>query len=150
MAILNPNPWPISQNQVIANQMKRQKDEVLRLRESLETRAANEVRMESKLRDAQRQHADLESRMKEDLVMARIREAENIQAVAELTQKISSLEFKVNKNSLKNQKDRDLICEPFFQKQEKQTEGDLATSQTQSDKIKELQDQIANLRAKVS
>ena len=40
---------------------------------------------------------DLESRMKEDIMMARIRDAENTQSVAELTQKISSLEYKVSK-----------------------------------------------------
>ncbi len=47
------------------------------------------------VREAQRKYADLETRMKEDLMMARIREAENTQFVAELTQKISSLEYKV-------------------------------------------------------
>ena len=34
--------------------------------------------------------------MKEDLMLARIRDAENTQCVAELTQKISSLEYKVS------------------------------------------------------
>jgi hypothetical protein len=33
--------------------------------------------------------------MKEDLMMSRIREAEHAQFVAELTQKISALEYKV-------------------------------------------------------
>ena len=34
--------------------------------------------------------------MREDLLMAKIRDTENSQCVAELTQKISNLEFKVN------------------------------------------------------
>ena len=68
----------------------------MNLRETLETKIAHEAKLEQQLRDAKRQYADLESRMKEDLVLARIRDAENIQNVAELTQKISSLEFKVH------------------------------------------------------
>jgi len=61
--------------------------------------------------------------------MARIRDAENTQSVAELTQKISSLEYK---------------------NQEMLTEGDLVTSMNQSDKVRELQDKIASLRAQVT
>ena len=48
------------------------------------------------VREAQRKFADLETRMKEDLMMSRIREAEHAQFVAELTQKISALEYKVS------------------------------------------------------
>ena len=47
------------------------------------------------VRESQRKYADLETRMKEDLMMSRIREAEHAQFVAELTQKISALEYKV-------------------------------------------------------
>jgi hypothetical protein len=58
----------------------------------------NEAKLERHVREAQRKYADLESRMKEDMMMARIRDAENTQCVAELTQKISSLEYKVHHN----------------------------------------------------
>ena len=58
--------------------------------------------IQMQVREAQRKYADLETRMKEDLMMARIREAENTQFVAELTQKISSLEYKVRTNNLLN------------------------------------------------
>lgn len=116
------------QNQVIANQLKRQNEEIARLKEGLDSKTTSETQLEQQLRDAKRQYADLESRMKEDLVLARIRDAENTQCVAELTQKISSLEFK---------------------NQEMLTEGDLATSVDQSDKVREMQDKIANLRAQV-
>ena len=84
-----------TQNQVIANQLKRQGEETNQLRESLESKTSSEAKLERQVREAQRKYADLESRMKEDLMMARIREAENTQCVAELTQKISSLEYKV-------------------------------------------------------
>ncbi len=83
------------QNQVIANQLKRQGEEVAKLSASLESKTSNETKLQRQLREAQRKYADLESRMKEDLMMARIRDAENTQCVAELTQKISSLEYKV-------------------------------------------------------
>ena len=83
------------QNQVIVNQLKRQGEEINKLGESLETKKASESKLERQVREAQRKYADLETRMKEDLMMARIRDAENTQCVAELTQKISSLEYKV-------------------------------------------------------
>jgi hypothetical protein len=72
--------------------------------------------------------ADLEGKLKEDLMMARIREAENTQCVAELTQKISNLEYK---------------------NQELVAEGDLTTSISESDRMRELQDKVACLRAQV-
>ena len=62
-----------TQNQVIANQLKRQAEETNQLREFLETKNANESKLERQVREAQRKYADLESRMKEDLMMARIR-----------------------------------------------------------------------------
>ena len=83
------------QNQVIANQLKRQSDDLLRLRGSLDTKTESENRLEKQVRESKRQYADLESKMKEEIMMARIRDAENTQRVAELTQKISGLECKV-------------------------------------------------------
>ena len=80
---------------MIANQLKRQSDDLLRLRASLDTKTESENRLEKQVRESKRQYADLESRMKEEIMMARIRDAENTQRVAELTQKISGLECKV-------------------------------------------------------
>merc|ERR1719277_159676 len=108
---------------------KRQSDDLLRLRASLDTKTESENRLEKQVRESKRQYADLESRMKEEIMMARIRDAENTQRVAELTQKISGLECK---------------------NQEMLTEGDLANSMDQTDKVRELQDKIARLRAQVT
>ena len=80
---------------MIVNQLKRQGEEMNQLRESLETKSSTEAKLERQVREAQRKYADLETRMTSDLMMARIRDAENTQCVAELTQKISSLEYKV-------------------------------------------------------
>ncbi len=109
--------FSLIQNQVIANQLKRQSEDVNRLRETLDAKSANEAKLEQQVRlsflvakyanaltrmltvlqvrDAKRQYADLETRMKEELMLARIKEAENSQRIAELTQKISGLEYKV-------------------------------------------------------
>merc|ERR1712241_1657000 len=118
-----------TQNQVVANQLKRQAEQTHQLRESLENKNTNESKLERQVRGAQRKFADLETRMKEDLMMARIRDAENTQCVAELTQKISSLEYK---------------------NQEMISEGDLANSMDQPNKIREMQDKISHLRAQVT
>merc|ERR1711899_54781 len=118
-----------TQNQVVANQLKRQAEQTHQLRESLENKNTNESKLERQVREAQRKFADLESRVKEDLMMARIRDAENTQCVAELTQKISSLEYK---------------------NQEMIVDADLANTVDQSNKIREMQDKIANLRAQVT
>ena len=83
-------------NQVIANQLKRQNEEVAKMREALDAKNVSEYKLQSQCREAQRKHTELESRMKEDIMMARIRDAENTQCMAELTQKISNLEFKVS------------------------------------------------------
>ena len=95
LATLHSTIFCFLQNQVIVNQLKRQGEEINKLGESLETKKASESKLERQVREAQRKYADLETRMKEDLMMARIRDAENTQCVAELTQKISSLEYKV-------------------------------------------------------
>jgi hypothetical protein len=62
-------------------------------------------------------------------MMARIRDTENSQCVAELTQKISNLEFK---------------------NQELTTSDNLTTALTESDRMRELQDKVACLRAQTN
>merc|ERR1711974_15687 len=84
--------------------------------------------LQVELRESKRRYTDLEGNLKEDLMMARIRDTENAQCVAELTQKISNLEFK---------------------NQELSTEDDLTTSLTESGRMRELQDKVACLRAQV-
>ena len=48
---------------MIANQLKRQSDDLLRLRASLDTKTESENRLEKQVRESKRQYADLESRM---------------------------------------------------------------------------------------
>ena len=65
------------------------------LTEDLEECKKKETELQIQLRESRRVFTDLEGKLKEDLMMARIRDTENAQCVAELTQKISNLEFKV-------------------------------------------------------
>merc|ERR1719278_454117 len=118
-----------TQTQVMNNQLKRQNEAVNRLTDELEQSQKREGSLQVELRESKRRYTDLEGNLKEDLMMARIRDTENAQCVAELTQKISNLEFK---------------------NQELSTEDDLTTSLTESGRMRELQDKVACLRAQVT
>lgn len=84
-----------TQVQVSTNQLRRQDEEIKKQREALETAEQRDREAASRLLEEQRRYSDLESQMKDELMKARISDAEKTQAVAELTQKISQLELKV-------------------------------------------------------
>lgn len=84
-----------TQVQVSTNQLRRQDENGKLLKEELESALARVKELETKLREQHDKYSDLESKMKDDSMMARIRDAEHAQQVAELTQKISVLELKV-------------------------------------------------------
>ncbi|XP_050712480.1 ecotropic viral integration site 5 ortholog-like isoform X5 [Eriocheir sinensis] len=116
--------------QVSTNQMKRQEEENKRLQEALDAAESNIRTMQSQLGDHKRKYTDLESQMKEEKMLARIREAEKSQSLAELTQKISSLEFK---------------------NQELVTEGEVSrVGGSESDQVPRLQDKVAELQAEIA
>lgn len=83
-----------SQNQIYLNQIRRQEEEVRRLEETVEEAEARDRERQNAIKDEHRKLADLESKMKEELMMSRIREMERAQSVAELEQKLSSMECK--------------------------------------------------------
>jgi len=118
-----------TQREVWNNQVKRQGEEGRRLQDQLESANKQTIALSAQLRESQRRFVDLEGKLKEDIMMARIRDAENTQCVAELTQKISNLEYK---------------------NQEILVEGDLHTSIDESDRVRELQDKVACLRAQTN
>lgn len=84
-----------TQIQVSTNQLRRQDEEIKKQREALEAAEMRDRESAARLLEEQRRYADLESQMKDELLNARIRDAEKAQAVAELRQKISQLELKV-------------------------------------------------------
>ncbi|XP_024082272.1 ecotropic viral integration site 5 ortholog isoform X3 [Cimex lectularius] len=113
-----------TQIQVSSNQLKRQDEDNKRLAEALETTETKLKEQTSKCRDHIHKYTDLESKMKDELMMARIRDAECSQLVAELTQKISRLELK---NS-------ELV-----------TEGELRSHIGDSDKVRQLQEMLVEM-----
>ncbi|KAG0720777.1 Ecotropic viral integration site 5-like protein [Chionoecetes opilio] len=118
--------------QVSTNQMKRQEEENKRLQDKLDTAEANIRTMQSQLGDHKRKYTDLQGQasMKEEKMLSRIREAEKSQSLAELTQKISSLEFK---------------------NQELVTEGEVSrVGGSESDQVPRLQDKVAELQAEIA
>uniref|UniRef100_A0A1B6C0N9 Rab-GAP TBC domain-containing protein n=2 Tax=Clastoptera arizonana TaxID=38151 RepID=A0A1B6C0N9_9HEMI len=117
-----------TQIQVSGNQLRRQDQDIKQLRDEVEQAALREKEHFGKLREQQHRYTDLESKMKDDLMMAKIRDAEHAQLVAELRQKIACLELK---------------------NQEMVAEGELRTHLDDSDKVRELQDKMADMKAEI-
>ncbi|KMQ94214.1 tbc1 domain family member [Lasius niger] len=117
-----------TQVQVATNQLRRQDEGGKVLKDDLEAALAREKDLAAKLREQQHKYSDLESKMKDETMMARIRDAEHAQQVAELTQKISLLELK---------------------NEEMYAEGELRNNLDDSEKVRELQDKVAELKAEV-
>ncbi|XP_055299472.1 ecotropic viral integration site 5 ortholog isoform X6 [Sitodiplosis mosellana] len=117
-----------TQVQVSTNQLRRQDEENKKLREELDSSLAREKEMANKAREQQHRYSDLESRMKDELMNVKIKFTEQSQTVAELKQEISRLE---TKNS-------ELLAE-----------GELRSNIDESDKVRDLQDKVADLKAEV-
>ncbi|XP_072154038.1 ecotropic viral integration site 5 ortholog isoform X3 [Bemisia tabaci] len=117
-----------TQVQVSGNQLRRQDEDNKRLKEEIENLESQQKELHSKLREQQHRYSDLESKMKDDQMMARIRDAEHTQLVAELTQKISRLEL---------------------QNEEMVAEGELRGNADDSDKVHDLQNKVADLKAEL-
>ncbi|XP_017773983.1 PREDICTED: ecotropic viral integration site 5 ortholog isoform X2 [Nicrophorus vespilloides] len=118
-----------TQVQVGTNQLRRQDEEIKKQKELLETAELKDRDCASNQLIERRRYADLESRMKDELMKARISDTEKTQAIAELTQKISQLELK---------------------NEEIATEGELRSHQVDdSDRVRDLQDKVADLQAEV-
>lgn len=119
-----------TQIQVSTNQLRRQDEEIKKQKELLERAELRDREAAARLLEEQRRYADLNSKMQDDLMCARIRDAEKTQAVVELTQKISQLEMK---------------------NEEIATEGELRSHSVEdSERVRDLQDKVADLQAEVS
>ncbi|XP_031343186.1 ecotropic viral integration site 5 ortholog isoform X1 [Photinus pyralis] len=118
-----------TQVQVSTNQLRRQDEEIKKQKDLLEKGELRDRDAAARLLDEHRRYKDLETKMQEELMNARIRDAEKTQAVVELTQKISQLELK---------------------NEEIATEGELRShSVDDNERIRELQDKVADLQAEV-
>ncbi|XP_056644349.1 ecotropic viral integration site 5 ortholog isoform X2 [Diorhabda sublineata] len=118
-----------TQVQVSTNQLRRQDEEIKKQMELLECAEMKKKEAAARLLEEQRRYSDLESKMKDELMRAKISDAEKTQTVATLMQQIGQLELK---------------------SQEIATEGELRIhSVDASDKVRELQDKVADLQAEV-
>ncbi|XP_055711072.1 ecotropic viral integration site 5 ortholog isoform X5 [Phlebotomus papatasi] len=115
-----------TQVQVSTNQLRRQDEEYKRLKDELDTAISREKELSNKTREQQHRYSDLESRMKDELMNVKIKFTEQSQTVAELKQEISRLE---TKNS------------------EMLAEGELRSNLDESDRVRDLQDKVAELKA---
>ncbi|XP_030246026.1 ecotropic viral integration site 5 ortholog isoform X2 [Drosophila navojoa] len=118
-----------TQVQVSTNQLRRQDEEQKKLKEELELAVTREKELANKAREQQHRYSDLESRMKDELMNVKIKFTEQSQTVAELKQEISRLE---TKNS------------------EMLAEGELRANLDDSDKVRDLQDRLADMKAELT
>ncbi|XP_076316390.1 ecotropic viral integration site 5 ortholog-like isoform X2 [Tachypleus tridentatus] len=116
-----------TQNQVSLNQLRRQAEEMKKLQEKFDSALGETNKLQNHLKEEQRKNIDLLSQMKEDQVMCKIRDVEQCQIIAEMRQKISSLEIR---------------------NQEIVTAGQLSSGE-EDDIIKDLRDRLNDLQAEV-
>ncbi|XP_028968405.1 ecotropic viral integration site 5 ortholog [Galendromus occidentalis] len=117
-----------AQNQVSVNQVRRQAEELKTLQQEKDKSLTRERELESQLREATRKYTDLEGTLKEERMNSKIKECEQDQLIAELKQRISSLEIK---------------------NQELVTVGELSKGSSDSDEVKDLQDKLSDTKAEV-
>lgn len=83
-------------NQVSLNQIRRQAEDMNKIRELQESLNEKQRDTYRSLQEEKRKYIDLDSRYKESQMMNRIKDLEQTQIIAELKQKLSSLEIKVS------------------------------------------------------
>ncbi|XP_060569422.1 ecotropic viral integration site 5 ortholog-like isoform X2 [Ruditapes philippinarum] len=80
-------------NQICNNQIRRMDDENKRLKSEIEEHSKSDEELSKQIKTLLRKIDDLESKRREESMMARIREAESDQLVGELKQKIAQIEI---------------------------------------------------------
>uniref|UniRef100_A0A3Q2QKA6 Ecotropic viral integration site 5 n=1 Tax=Fundulus heteroclitus TaxID=8078 RepID=A0A3Q2QKA6_FUNHE len=116
-----------TQNQIHSNQLRRAEQESRCLQDRVQTLTTQNKDLHVQLQEIKRRQAEIECKSKEEVMAVRLREADNIAAMAELQQQISELEI---------------------QKEEGKVQGQLNHTDS-SQYIRELKDQIAELKQEV-
>ncbi|KAM9762952.1 ecotropic viral integration site 5 protein homolog isoform 4-T6 [Menidia menidia] len=116
-----------TQNQIHSNQLRRAEQECRSLQERMQTLTVQNKDLQVQLQELKRKQAEIECKSKEEVMAVRLREADNIAAMAELQQQISELEI---------------------QKEEGKVQGQLNHTDS-SQYIRDLKDQIAELKHEV-
>ncbi|KAL2090354.1 hypothetical protein ACEWY4_015042 [Coilia grayii] len=113
-----------TQNQIHSNQLRRAELESRNLQERVRGLTGQNKELHSQLQEVKRKLAEIECKNKEEVMAVRLREADNIAAMAELQQQISELEI---------------------QKEEGKVQGQLNNTDS-SQYIRDLKDQITELK----
>ncbi|XP_025913255.1 ecotropic viral integration site 5 protein homolog isoform X7 [Apteryx rowi] len=116
-----------TQSQINSNHIRRAEQEVTNLQGKVQYLSAQNKGLLAQLSEAKRRQAEIECKSKEEVMAARLREADRIAAVAELQQHIAELEI---------------------QKEEGKIQGQLNKSDS-NQYIRELKDQIAELHHEI-
>ncbi|KAG9341510.1 hypothetical protein JZ751_019015 [Albula glossodonta] len=116
-----------TQNQIQGNQLRRAEQEGRGLQERTQLLTAQNKGLLSQLQEIKRKQAEIECKNREEVMAVRLREADNIAAMAELQQQISELEI---------------------QKEEGKVHGQLNNSDS-NQYIRDLKDQIAELKHEI-
>ncbi|XP_052746837.1 ecotropic viral integration site 5 ortholog isoform X3 [Bicyclus anynana] len=118
-----------TQVQVSTNQLKRQDDELRKMRESLDAALLRERALQARQREFQHKYTDLESKAKYESMQANIRNMEVAQRIAELENEVSEYKMKTEVMA---------------------TEGELrCNNMDDSDRVREYQEQVAELKAEI-
>ncbi|XP_045063638.1 EVI5-like protein isoform X5 [Coregonus clupeaformis] len=113
-----------TQNQIHGNQLRRAEQEGQGFQERVTVLTTQNKSLHVQLQEIKRKQAEIECKNKEEVMAVRLREADNIAAMAELQQQISELEI---------------------QKEEGKVQGQLNNTDS-SQYIRDLKDQIAELK----
>ncbi|XP_016135010.1 EVI5-like protein isoform X2 [Sinocyclocheilus grahami] len=116
-----------TQNQMHSNQLRRAELDARNLQERLQVLTNQNKRLHTELQETKRKQAEIECKNKEEVMAVRLREADNIAAMAELQQQISELEI---------------------QKEEGKVQGQLNNTDS-SQYIRDLKDQITDLKHEI-
>ncbi|KAM7012981.1 ecotropic viral integration site 5 protein homolog isoform 2-T4 [Tautogolabrus adspersus] len=116
-----------TQNQIHSNQLRRAEQESRCLQECVQTLTVQNKDLHVQLQEIKRRQAEIQCKSKEEVMAVRLREADNIAAMAELQQQISELEI---------------------QKEEGKVQGQLNHTDS-SQYIRDLKDQIAELKHEI-
>ncbi|EYC35317.1 hypothetical protein Y032_1080g3564 [Ancylostoma ceylanicum] len=100
-----------TQNHVCTNQLRRQDEEIKRVREEIE--AVQKVRreLEASLRQERQRCAQRESELNEQCIMERLKYSEAMQSIQDLRQMITQLELKKAEGWTQNQLRGTSVCE---------------------------------------
>ncbi|XP_049582563.1 ecotropic viral integration site 5 protein homolog isoform X4 [Syngnathus scovelli] len=92
-----------TQNNIHANQLRRAEQEARTLQDRVETLTTQNKDVHSQLQDVKRRQAEMECKSKEEVMAVRLREADNMAAMAELQQQISELEIQKEEGKVQGQ-----------------------------------------------